>query len=168
MPFRKRKRKSSLTNPFSVSDRDRFLRCYTLAGEAAMLIPSSPCATHHLDVSWDLWEEIKHEHFQTVRMKIFSLSQTFIQPLPGPRSTEHRQSCRTSTLSTSKMSGAKTKFRRIFRIRTTSSTIQQSPRQYPLIQYTTLESHLSAARTELYSKRSHWRSLCQYFPSVAV
>lgn len=160
-PFRKHKRKSSQTDLSSVSDRDRFLRCYTLAGEAAMLIPSSPCTVHHLDVPWDLWEDIKHEHFQnSADENVFLVTDVYAT---STWAQEHRASPVVQDKYVVNVQNVRgqDEIPENFNIRTTSTTIQQSPQQYPPIQYTILESHLSAARKELYSKRSHWKSLLQ-------
>jgi hypothetical protein len=133
-----------------------------------MLIPSSPCATHHLEISWDLWEEIKHEHFQNSSDEnIFLVTDVYT-------TSTWAQEYRTSPVVQDKYVvnvqnvRGQDEIPENFEIRTTSYTIRSSPRPYAPIQYTILESHLSAARTELYSKRPHWKSLCQYFPSDAV
>jgi hypothetical protein len=140
------------------------LRCYALAGEAAMLIPSSPCTAYHLDVSWNLWEEIKYEHFQNSSDEnIFLVTDVYT-------TSTWAQEYRTSPVVQDKYVVNVQNVRdqeeipENFNIRTTSFTVQQSPQQYSPIQYIILENHLSAARMELHSKRSHWKSLRQYFP----
>ena len=117
---------------------------------------------------WNLWEEIKHEHFQNSSDdNIFLVTDVYasstwvqeyrISPVVQDKYVVNVQNVR-----------GQDEIPENFNIRTTSMTIQQSPRQYPPISYTILESHLSAARTELHSKRFYWKSLCQYFPSYAV
>lgn len=133
-----------------------------------MLIPGSPCARHHLDVSPDLWEEIKHEHFQNSSDEnIFLVTDVYT-------ASTWAQEYRTDPVVQDKyvvnvqnVTGHEV-IPDNFEIRTTSFTLRLSPRQYPPTHHTILESHLSAARMELHSNPSHWRSLCQYFPSDPV
>lgn len=131
-----------------------------------MLIPGSLCKKHHLEVSRELWEEIKHEHFQnSADDNIYLVTDVYTT---STWAQEYRTSPIIQDAYVINIQNVRGQYEvpESFEIRSTSLTIQQSPRLYPPIEYTILEGHYSAARWELKSKKSHWSSLCQYFPHI--
>lgn len=142
---------------------DLYLRCYRAVRETAILIPASLCERRSITLSPQLWEEIKEEHFRnhtdesiSIVTAVYTTTRWAFDYRASPVEHDHY------LVNVRNIQGIN-QIPNNFEIRSSSPSMTESYRDYNQIPYTILESHVTAVRLDLKSKRSHWKTLCLYF-----